>query len=106
MVRLIKKLAIPFAAMAILGLAGCGDAEDAADEVQELFDCSAICSAFELCVDDDGFDTTECIDRCEENADASDLFEEQAEDCTDCVGTDACDEGVWQCEGICDGIVP
>jgi hypothetical protein len=103
--RSLKNVAFACALAAGLGI-GCDDTEDAVDEVEEFFDCSAICSAFELCVDDDGFDTTACVDDCEDNADLDDAFEQQAEDCTDCVETDSCDEGVWQCDAVCAGIVP
>ena len=96
----------------VLGLAlaagGCGETEDAIDEVEEVFDCTAICTAYEDCIDpDNDFDSTQCISDCEDMVEASTTFEAQAETCTECVTGDSCDDASgFLCEDECAGIVP
>ncbi len=108
MINQLKKVSLSLALIAGLGVIGCGDDDnDLDDEVEELFDCAAICTAFDVCIDNDDFDRSGCTSDCENNADASNSFENQAEDCTDCVDdADSCVEGVFECADECDGIVP
>ena len=103
----LKLLSLPLLLIAGLSISGCDDDSDVEDEVEELFDCVAICSAYDVCVDGDNFNRQRCIDDCESNADASQSFEDQAEDCTDCIETDeTCSENRFDCADECVGIVP
>jgi hypothetical protein len=82
-------------------LGGCG----AEDEVEQVVDCSKICRQYDDCIDDDDFDVTECVDRCQKNADDSETYADQADSCESCLDDKSCSEG-FACTAECAGILP
>lgn len=55
----------------------------------ELVQCTDICDELDSCFED--FDTTECIDRCEDQSEAAidtcnDCLDDSEQECTDCTG--------------------
>jgi hypothetical protein len=65
-------------------------ADETEDEVEGTADCSQICSRYATCVGD--IDETECIDECEDIADATEAGEQSAKDCEDCLDGMSCSE--------------
>jgi hypothetical protein len=76
---------------------GCGD-----NEVDRTFDCGEICAKYNHCVNE--IDVTECIDHCEDEADAHSNVEQAADACEDCLDGRTCDE-VASCIPDCE-LVP
>ncbi|HMJ15639.1 MAG TPA: hypothetical protein VK524_29685, partial [Polyangiaceae bacterium] len=63
-----RTLACAFLGGAVLMAVGCGD--DVTDEIDNRLDCAEICDKRDDCVTET--DESECIDYCEEKADADD----------------------------------
>lgn len=89
------------AALALFGFTGC---EEAAEDVDQAFDCGQICDRFQECVDED-YDTDGCFDRCEQAAEDSDDFGDHASECETCLDDRSCAESI-PCTDECFGIVP
>ena len=77
-----------FISSAVLGLlvGGCGEAE-------ELIDCSQICEAKKVCVDN-SFDVNACTSRCETESDNDEDYRREAHECEACIDDRACAEQV------------
>lgn len=81
------------------GLLGC------TDEIDEQFDCIAICDKYADCVSDD-YDVDDCADRCETSADEVQGFADKADACESCIDDRSCVEAAFPCASECSGIVP
>lgn len=90
--------------LAVLGLC-VGLLGACADDIDEQFDCWAICDKYGECVDSD-YDKDACADRCETEADNDKDFAAKADVCESCVDDRSCTESVFQCTAECAGIVP
>jgi hypothetical protein len=80
-------LGIAFAA----GLAGggCGD-DDPVEEVDQLADCTELCSRYSECVAE--IDVTACTDTCEDLIELSPSVGKEADICEDCLDDRSCAE--------------
>jgi hypothetical protein len=90
-----------------LGLGLCSAAvgcKDAVEDVDEKFDCSAICNKYKECFDKD-YDVDKCRDHCEARADDPDS-NDQEQTCSDCIGDMSCGGATFRCADDCIGIVP
>jgi hypothetical protein len=87
-------LLISFAALTSIGCA----------EAERTFDCAKICNKYAECIDD-GVDKADCTDRCEDHAQNDDTFEEQANECEDCVTGESCTDSTVECSGACAWVV-
>lgn len=76
-----------------------------AEDIDEQFDCWAICDKYAECVSDD-YDVEECADSCETEADNSEEFGDKADACESCIDDRSCVESVFPCAAECSGIVP
>jgi hypothetical protein len=69
----------------------CGDdGNEVQDEIEGTADCTQICSRYADCISD--IDETECVDECEDIADATEAGETSAENCEDCLDGKTCTE--------------
>ncbi len=75
------------------------------EDIDEQFDCLAICDRYAECVDD-SYDVDECADRCETNADEDEDFGNKADACEACIDDRSCVEAAFPCSDECVGIVP
>lgn len=88
--------------VALGGLSGCGEAA-------ELYNCARICEAAGDCADMAGLDldVTSCIDECEDEADQSAEFAEDAEACQECLDAgEECTAENIPCVDECASVVP
>ncbi len=95
MIRKLVQKSLLCGTLACLPLA-CGDnGNEIEDEIEGTADCTAICTRYDTCVEE--VDETECIDECEDIADASEAGEQSAKDCEDCLDGKSCAEaeGCW-----------
>ena len=79
---------------------GCSD-----NAIDRAYDCDQICDKYKECVDPN-YDDDACGDRCRDNADNSEAFEDKADDCQGCVDDMSCTAAVFNCNTECSGIVP
>jgi hypothetical protein len=92
---------ILFGCIAGLGLTGC-------EETEEAYNCAEICETYSDCAGELGadVDVTECVTSCENEADMSQDFKEDAERCQNCLSAaDSCTESL-PCANECAGVVP
>ena len=89
------------AALFCLGSAAC----NATDEVEKRITCADVCNRYEECFDD-GYDTSACIDRCEDDATADEDKERRLETCEDCMDDRSCTSTVFACTTECVEFVP
>jgi hypothetical protein len=75
------------------------------DDIDEQFDCIAICDRYAECADED-YDVDDCADRCETNADQDEAFGDKADACEACIDDRSCVEAAFPCASECVGIVP
>jgi hypothetical protein len=89
-----------FAAIALTAAAaGCDGPVDRA------IDCQQICERYKDCVDS-SYDVSDCADRCRDKAGSSDTFDQQADNCENCLDDRSCQSSVFQCSAECAAIVP
>lgn len=81
---------------------GCSEATD---EVTNTISCGEVCTRYSDCFDAD-YDIEGCIDRCEDDADASENKERRLEMCDACIDDRSCTEATFDCTSECVGIVP
>ena len=86
-------------------IAGCAllACSDAADDIDQFADCTAICDRYQECFDDN-YDTSRCTDRCEDMDRRNEM--EAVDDCESCIDDRSCAEAVFPCAVECAGIVP
>lgn len=75
---------------------GCGEADRA-------IDCAQICKKFDDCFGDSN--SEDCVDRCEDKADADADFEEKVDDCENCLDDTSCSEATVGCTDECAVII-
>jgi hypothetical protein len=75
------------------------------DDIDEQFDCIAICDKYAECVDEE-YDVDDCADQCETTADGDEDFANRADSCEACIDDRSCAESVFPCTSECAGIVP
>lgn len=95
MIRKLVQKSLLFGAMVCIPI-GCGDeAGEVQDEIEGTADCTQICTRYESCIGE--IDETECVDECEDIADATEAGEQSAKDCEDCLDGKSCAEaeGCW-----------
>jgi hypothetical protein len=73
-------------------------------EAEQIYDCTSVCEKYSECVDED-LDQSDCVDRCESNADADKDFEEQASDCEDCIDGESCVDAAVECTTTCAPVI-
>ena len=81
--------ALGVALAAALASGGCGD-DDPIDQLNEVADCSEICSRYGDCIGE--IDQTACTDACEDRIDANSSVAAQASRCEDCLDDRSCEE--------------
>lgn len=89
---------IGFAFAAMLGLTAC-------DNIDNAFDCSAICDKYHDCYDNN-YDRSDCYDRCRDDSKHSDSFRKAADACEACIDDKSCLDTTFSCGSQCSGIVP
>ena len=80
---------------------GCSEAKD---EITNTANCGDVCQRYADCFWDD-FDVSDCTDRCEAEADASETREERLETCNSCIDDTSCAEGTFKCGAQCAGVI-
>jgi hypothetical protein len=90
--------------LAVLVVCG-GLSAGCTDDIDEQFDCWAICDKYDECVDGD-YDVEDCADRCETEADNDKDFAALADACEACIDDRSCAESVFPCSAECVSIVP
>ena len=79
----------------VISIFGFGCGADAA------LDCANICDEYSDCLSDQGqnIDVTECADRCEDQSDDNQAFQDAADTCDDCLSEneDMCSNCSQQC---------
>lgn len=76
-----------------------------ADEIDNAIDCDYICDRYASCFDDN-YDSTACQNRCEDNANTDDNFQEKVDACDECIDDDSCVSSAFSCSDECSSIVP
>lgn len=87
-------------ALAFLGgfaSVGCGEAE-------RTYDCASICTSYAECIDE-GVDTVECTDRCEDQGQEDPDFAEEADECERCIDDESCTAAAVECATSCAWVV-
>lgn len=80
---------------------GCSD-----NAIDRAYDCDQICDAYKECVDPN-YDDDACGANCREEAADSEAYEDQADECQDCIDdANSCSATVFNCSAECAGIVP
>jgi len=69
------------------------------------YDCHQICTTYKTCADAN-YDDRACAARCEDQAAASESFENRADTCQVCIDGRSCLAAVFSCTNECAGIVP
>lgn len=96
-----QKLGMSMFAAALMFAVACDDG--AIDKSGQAARCANICRAVDECTPID--DISECRMECVDNS-SNDNFEEQAEECNECVDRDdSCSENVINCASECAGVV-
>lgn len=90
-------LATLLASLGALASVGCSEAE-------RTYDCARICTRYAECIDD-GVDTVECTDRCEDQGQEDPDFAEQADDCESCIDDEECSAAAVECATSCAWVV-
>ncbi|HEY1097921.1 MAG TPA: hypothetical protein VGF99_03295 [Myxococcota bacterium] len=89
---------------AIAGTAAC-DGPFSGDEGSAFeTDCRQICEKYEDCVDDDT-DIDDCTADCVENSVESDNFQEEVDNCEECLDGESCIESVFGCSSECGEVI-
>lgn len=76
----------------------------ACDEADRQLDCRDICSRYSDCFDE-SYDVSACAERCDENADNSENFDQKVDVCENCLDDRSC-TGSFACTAECAGVVP
>ena len=99
----VRKLLMSLLALSItsLGIQACGD--DGVESLSNTEACEDICDKYETCITD--IDKTECIDQCQDRADASESVEAEVEACEGCIDDTSCAEATAGCSVDC-ALVP
>ena len=90
MIRKLFQKSLLLGAVLCFPLACGDDGNEVEDEIEGTVDCTAICTRYESCVEE--VNETECIDECEDIADATEAGEQRAKDCEDCLDGKSCTE--------------
>ncbi len=95
-----------FAAVFALVLApfAFGACSSTVDEVDQHFDCNAVCHRYADCFDS-AYDVDGCKDKCDADADKSDARQAKLDACHACIDDKSC-AGSFTCADKCTGIVP
>jgi hypothetical protein len=80
------------------GLASC-------DTADEAFDCQAVCSKYQECIDH-SYDVGACRSRCRDKAAADSDYKRKADTCHACISDRSCSDSTFKCATECLGIVP
>jgi len=91
-----RLLSLAAAVLAFIGACGAAD---------RAYDCQQICSTYKTCADAN-YDDRACAARCEDQAAASESFEDRADACQACIDGRSCLSSVFNCTSQCSGIVP
>jgi hypothetical protein len=94
-----NSLGLMFALMALGAGASIG-----CSEAERTYDCSRVCTRYAECIDD-GVDTVECTDRCEDQAQEDPDFADQANDCEHCIDDESCASATVECATKCAWVV-
>jgi hypothetical protein len=87
-----------FGVIAAFALVGCESADT-------VVDCSQICNEYQQCIDGDE-DVGECVNHCNDHAEADEDFEDAVDVCENCLDdADSCLEGGTECLTECAGVV-
>jgi hypothetical protein len=87
-----------FAGALLFSAVGCDDG--VADTAGNAGRCQRICNAVEECAGD-SFDVGDCRRECTDNSE-DDGFEEQAQECSECLERDnECSENIAECGSVC-----
>ena len=84
------------------GLAGIVTSCGAADEA---FDCQAVCSKYQECLDN-SYDVGKCRSNCRDKAAADTDYKRRADTCHACISDRSCKDATVKCFTECAGIVP
>ena len=75
------------------------------DSADRIYDCYSICNKYKDCVNAN-YDVSACASECQDRADESESYEDQADECQACVDDRSCVGAVFNCADECVGIVP
>ncbi len=89
---MLRNMAKVLLALGVLATAGC---------VTDLFECTTACDHYDDC--GGVLDVRQCADLCEDRSDLSEGFENQVEQCNDCLDELECSPS---CNNVCDGVIP
>lgn len=73
--------------------------------LDRAIDCQQICERYKDCVDS-SYDVSDCASRCRDKAGSSSTFDQQADNCENCLDDRSCQSSVFQCSAECIAIVP
>lgn len=76
----------------------------AKDDVEAEIDCHSICQRYSDCFDAD-FDVSACQDRCEDKADRDPDYQDEIDECDNCIDDRSCTGGAVACATECVGIL-
>jgi hypothetical protein len=82
----------------VLGGMACGTAD-------ELFDCQAVCSKYQECLQS-SYDVGACRSRCRDKAANDADYKHKADVCHACISDQSCKDSTIKCATECAGIVP
>jgi hypothetical protein len=76
-----------------------------ANEIDRVTDCQDICARYSDCFDA-SYDVSSCRTRCADNARDSETFDQQVDQCENCLDDRSCSSAVFGCTTECSTIVP
>jgi hypothetical protein len=94
-------------AMVMVGLMGGGLLGNlvACDAADEAFDCQAVCSKYQECLDK-SYDVGKCRSNCRDKAAADSGYKRKADLCHACISDQSCKDATIRCPLECATIVP
>jgi hypothetical protein len=94
-------------AMVMVGLLGGGLAGNlvACDSADAAFDCQAVCSKYQECLDK-SYDVGKCRSNCRDKAAADAEYKHKADVCEACINDQSCKDSTLKCAFECSSIVP
>jgi len=96
-IRTTLALGCGLALLTSVALVGCSEAE-------RTYDCAQICTSYAECIDD-GVDTVECTDRCEDQGQEDPDFAQEADECETCIDDESCTAAAVECATSCAWVV-
>lgn len=76
-----------------------------ANEIDRLTDCQDICQRYADCFDS-SYDVSSCRNRCADSARDSETFDQDVDECENCLDDRSCASATFACTGECSGVVP